>query len=724
MNSRLILMALALMVAAGAAGEATLSPATRLMLLQRADAARRAPGNAQCRVIVTMDDNAAIERMRDMGATVEGHAANVAVVSLPVERVEPLAALSGVTHVAVEQTLRPTTQLTRDLCLVDDVHAGEGGLPQSYDGSGIVVGVIDTGFEFNHPAFLDADGNTRLKAVYLPGDTGGEAPVFGETTLPGSHYRTAEQIAALTYDTTSSTHGTHTASTAAGTIISNLGGMAPGADLVLCGLGDRLTDANILNSIYYIASIAEDLDKPYVISISIGSNDGPHNGLSAFNRYVDAVCDDGGHIVISTGNDGYYNMHLTHTFAGEGDQVASILNTTNLSQTGFTAWTPATERPGQGQALQGRLELVDITTGEVLYSTAMVSDYDLVLSAGRTGAYADYYDSDFATYFTEATVAEVFAGEDTGTGTHTVQAILLGALKDEYKTNCRLAMRLEGDEGARVDAWPITSSHQLASLGLEGYVDGDHDICVSDMACGKQSVSVGAYIGTKSYTSTTGRVISTNNYGRTIGDIANFSSYGTDRAGQVHPTVTAPGTVILAAISRYCESAVSDATRYAAVVTDGAGVDHYYGQYTGTSMSTPVVAGIVALMLEAQPSLTAAQIKTVLQQTAITDNYVTAKPERFGAGKVSALDAVLSVAVSTGITEPSNTTSQLIVTGNIVLLPWERARVAVCDLAGRIVATGNAAGGTWTLPTARLAPGHYIITATDGKQRATARICM
>lgn len=708
-------MALALMVAAGAVGEATLSPATRLMLAGQGSGVRRAPGDGMCRAVVTVSDADALQRMRAVGGNVEAHAADVAVVSMPLNAVGALARLDGVCHIAVEQEVQPTTLITRGLCQVDEVHDGQGGLPHGYTGRGVVVGVIDTGIEINHPAFLDADGNTRVKAVYLPTDTGGESPVFGETTLPGSHYRTPEQIAALTCDGTSSTHGTHTASTAAGTIIDGLGGMAPEADIVLCGLADRLSDANIMNSIYYIASVAEELGEPYVVSISIGSNDGPHNGLSPFNRYVDAVSDEGGHIVISTGNDGYYKMHLTHTFAADGEQVATIINTTNLSQTGFTAWTPL------GNTLSGRLELVDTTTGEVLYSTVMVSDGDVVLSASDSGTYAEYYDSEFARFFTPSTVAEVYGADDAASGSHTVQAVLLGALLDDYAANCRLALRLQGMEGERVDAWPLTSSHQFAAMNVDGYVNGDNVISVSDMACASQSVSVGAYIGSKSYTSTTGREISTNSYGKTVGDIANFSSYGTDLAGQVHPTITAPGTVVLAAYSRYCESAISDNTRYAAVVTDGAGIDHYYGQYSGTSMSTPVVAGIVALMLEAHPSLTPAQVKATLQQTALIDNYVTAKPERFGGGKVCALDALLSLTTVTGVDGVAGRHDGLTVVGGMVLLPWDTARVAVVDLAGRVVASGEATAGSWAVP-ARLASGHYVVTAVGNGSRAACRL--
>jgi subtilisin family serine protease len=61
----------------------------------------------------------------------------------------------------------------------------------------------------------------------------------------------------------------------------------------------------------------------------------------------------------------------------------------------------------------------------------------------------------------------------------------------------------------------------------------------------------------------------------------------------------------------------------------------------GTSMSSPMVAGIIALWLQAKPNLTVAQIKTILQNTSITDSFTgtgTAIPNNtWGRGKIDAL---------------------------------------------------------------------------------------
>ena len=680
---------------------AVLSPAT--MMTMSAHKSRQLQGTRSCHVIITVDhyDAAMATDLASNGAVLESHAGDVVVAGVPVAALESLSMLGGVRRIEVERQVEPCTLIARELTNVDAVHAGTG-LDRAYTGKGVVVGVIDTGFEFNHIAFKDADGNSRIKAVYLPEVTDGTAPEFGGETLPGSHYTTAAEIAALTCDTGTSTHGTHTASTAAGTIVEGLGGMAPEADIVLCGLGSSLTDANILNSMFYIASIAEQLDEPYVISISIGSNDGPHNGRTGFNRYVDAISEDGGIVVMSTGNDGNKKMHLSHTFTADGEQVASIIGTVSFVNAGMTAWSR------NGEVFSGRLELINLSTGATVYSLPEMSDGYVMLSADPS---SEFYDETFATYFTSSTVAQMAAGADATSGTHTVQGIVAGDLTSEYKTSCRLAVRLTGNAGTSVDAWPFVSDHQFTSNGgMQGFVDGDNLISVSDLACAPTTVTVGAYIGANSYTSTTGRTFTQSSYSP-IGDVGSFSSYGTDLAGQEHPTITAPGTVLLAAYSRYCESMISDATRYANLVTVD-DTDYYYGQYSGTSMATPVVSGIVALMLQRNGELNATQVKTLLKSTAIQDEYTAAKPARFGGGKADAL-AAMQDPVVTGVGEVNVAGNELIAVADngaiTVVLTGDGDRVVVYDLSGRCVSSATTVDGVARV--CDLSHGVYVVTA-------------
>jgi hypothetical protein len=74
------------------------------------------------------------------------------------------------------------------------------------------------------------------------------------------------------------------------------------------------------------------------------------------------------------------------------------------------------------------------------------------------------------------------------------------------------------------------------------------------------------------------------------------------------------------------------------------GTQYDFARFSGTSMSSPCVAGIAALLLDANPLLTAAQVKEILMTTARTDDFtgpINAPGDvRWGMGKVDAYAAI------------------------------------------------------------------------------------
>ena len=111
-------------------------------------------------------------------------------------------------------------------------------LPKAYTGEGVVIGVIDGGIDYNHAAFCHADGTTRIKKVID----------FSKGTK--QVYDTDEAIKALTTDDPTDSHGTHTSAIAGGSDLGNgQQGMAPQAELVLCGLGDNTSNTSIIECI-------------------------------------------------------------------------------------------------------------------------------------------------------------------------------------------------------------------------------------------------------------------------------------------------------------------------------------------------------------------------------------------------------------------------------------------------------------------------------------------
>ncbi|MEL7122423.1 MAG: S8 family serine peptidase, partial [Bacteroidota bacterium] len=179
-------------------------------------------------------------------------------------------------------------------------------------GKGVIVGIIDTGIDWKHDAFLENTGiKTRILSIWDQGLTpqGSESSppanmLSGGNTTYGVEYKktaidkvldgTNPQTTIRTKDC--SGHGTHVAATAAGNgrqaALNNsprfeFTGIAPEADIVvvkLLHLAKNPSGVSALkrfkDAISFINKMGDDSNKPVVINCSFGHDVGPHDGLS------------------------------------------------------------------------------------------------------------------------------------------------------------------------------------------------------------------------------------------------------------------------------------------------------------------------------------------------------------------------------------------------------------------------------------------------------------
>lgn len=189
-------------------------------------------------------------------------------------------------------------------------------------GRGTIVAVIDWGIDFAHPDFRDADGNSRLIALWDQRARGRPAP-YGYGRI---HSRTAinralgdpDPFAALDYLPATSpapSHGTHVMGIAAGNgRAGGPSGIAPEAELLFVhlgpGLGDLGNSIDLLEAIDFVARAAR--ARPLAINMSIGRHAGPHDGTLLIERAIDwlIVNRPGTVVVQSTGNYFSRNVHM------------------------------------------------------------------------------------------------------------------------------------------------------------------------------------------------------------------------------------------------------------------------------------------------------------------------------------------------------------------------------------------------------------------------------
>ena len=681
-------------------------------------------GHVYISAFIRMENNADVRDLINKGVQIQSSFNNGLYTALiPIEKIEEVAGLTNVKRINVSMLMHPFTNKARQATNVDDALTKSAdavalGLSKKYDGTGVVLGVIDTGIDFQHIAFKDASGNSRIKRAYVY--NGSSAKEYTSITSSSP-----------TTDDKSEDHGTHTSSTAGGSSVivsgSNVtvtndhanatyGGMAPGADLYLAGI-NGLSSTYMANAFQKICDYADAQGKPVVISNSWGSQYGPHDGTGDFAditaQYFGAshpnhVClfaasNDGGKS--KDGEGGGYHVSGT---ASSSSPLGSILRAASYSNTdaGYyyygiiaNAWSRSKLSSG---SLACKIFVLDSSTGAVKTSVtvtpstsgATVSGLSSYFS-GTLYAYKDYVSSNKSQImlYTSGLTSRSYTTTTKNGSTY-------------YKSKYTLAVQFYPTSGScTIDAWGGSYGYFTSHLSTSGYTwtNGSDDMCVSDEATDPNVISIGAYVTANTWKAASGSSYSMSDV-YTVGDIAYFSSYATANqspTGIQYPWITAPGARLAAGVNHYHTASVDDYSYYGSDFSSDLVVNsssYPYAMMEGTSMATPVAAGIVALWLQAAKesgqSLTSSDIKNIMKQTAIKDSYTTsgANASHFGNGKINALaglQQILGSTPGTVVTTPVITASasSLAFSGTVGQTYTKTFTVTGTDLEGAVSAT-------------------------------------
>lgn len=614
-----------------------LSAASKLSLARYERLSRRCllPDNEtkSFQAFISFDDTATVASLRHLGVKVSAVLDGFLIVEIPAEALLDVVEHQGIRHISLAQTLQLCNDSARFLSNVNPIHLAEGRIAP-LKGNGVIVGVIDTGIDFNHINLCDELGRTRVRAVYMPEDSSGTAPVVRGDTLPGSCYEDPDLIASLTTDYAASSHGTHTAGTAAGSCVANgWHGMTPEADIVICGIpSPKLTDVNLANALLYIFDYADRVGKPCVVNLSIGTNEGPNDGSSFLCRTFDALTGPGRLCAVAAGNDGDAPICFHASVQGVGDTVTTLLRNQwgGLQREGYVSmWSNGS------QVHSTRLVVINRSTGILEYASPFLS----TLPEDSVYALTSDNDVDFAVFYEGevnfASAMELGFGADgsvSNTGRfHSVWSFDVTSVKAGHL----LGLQYVSNEPVNLSGW-CTKNTYFYTFGLDGMTGGSPVGSINDLATTDSVISVGAYCSRSSYVSKTGETVNIAN--SHPGDIASFSSFGPDECGVSRPDICAPGMALLSSASRY--DSVSNRMAWPSpVMVDG--MEYPYYSNFGTSMSTPVVAGVIALMLQVNGNLGPTVVRDILCRTALVDSYVAmGDSQRWGSGKLDAAAAL------------------------------------------------------------------------------------
>jgi len=569
-----------------------------------------------------------------LGGQVKLSTGSVVQVKLPMSKIAQLAKQSFVKRIpysfSLGQPLCDTMTIHNN---VTPVYNGDAPLLQSYTGKGVLFGIIDTGHDIVHPDFIDSLGNTRILRIWDQTQPDNGSSTFGYGVVWDSASINNATCTHVDYSGTS--HGTHVSGIAVGNglAVNNYRGVAPEASIVAVASDFNSPNwlSTVVDAVDYIYQMADSLNMPCVINASIGDYFGSHDGTDPAAMLIDSLVNakSGRAFVCAGGNAGFFNWHVEQQVTSDTSFTWLKYNPTSALGVGsvfYEVWSDTAD-----------FNNVDYAFGANLPSGSFEERgrTPFFNIKNRLGSFTDTIKNGANTLAIVETYAEL---QD--------DKYLLQVLLNEPDSNLYNFSILSTGLG-RFDFWStsLLGTSDIVEAGLPTAVQYPPIIhytlpdsaktTVSSFSCSPAVLTVANFVNRKTYLDVDSiiRVGSGD-----PGEKGSSSSVGPDRRGNVKPDIAATGNWTLGPNS----SAVI-AANLASTPTNRARVA-YGGMHRlngGTSMSSPVVAGVAALYLEKCPNATMAEIKNTILASAKQDVYTGIVPNPvFGYGKVDAFAAL------------------------------------------------------------------------------------
>jgi subtilisin family serine protease len=531
------------------------------------------------------------ERLGEWGGCGTKLSRSTVVGRVPRTELESLARLSAVRYVEASTRLKLHLDLAHASSSL--VRAGARTVPQT--GAGVLVGIIDTGIDVTHPAFLSGE-RTRI-VNYLDQYLDKE---FDSAKIDAGE-------AAASTDTVG--HGTHVAGIAAGngggSPGSSLKGVAPEADLAI--VKSTLETADILTAIAHIFDLAKARSEPAVVNCSFGGHVGGHDGSSILERTIDDLSGPGRIVVVSAGNEGGDPIHAHGVVRGQAGTAGRWEAKFSLS--------PRTFQGESGPVELGILFLQIWHQREDRLRIRLRAPGGNFLDPPAEGS----KEHDFGSFFVEASRhVHPYSGDTL------VSFEIITLPQAQWLSNWMVVAEETSAGSAAVGA-----VHAWIGDGAEGrFTTGaTFGYLIGMPATAYSAIAVASYATRKEWKSRDPQNPSILLEDLALEALSSFSSPGPTRDGDTKPEVAAPGEWLLAPLSK--DALASELP----VFTRVAGIE--YASLRGTSMSAPYVTGALALLLQKDGSVDWGEAKRRLIKSTRQDRHtgVCWNP-RWGYGKL------------------------------------------------------------------------------------------
>ncbi|RYZ03755.1 MAG: serine protease [Myxococcales bacterium] len=628
-----------------------------------------------------------------------------------------------------------------------------------FTGKGVVIGIVDTGLDVTHRDLRGADGASRIRFLVdmsrPPGDRQPELEEeYGCTGDAECAIYSNEDLDALMNNGVTGDeprdaygHGTHVASLAAGNGLSTksarYAGIAPeavifGARVSRAGDG-AIRDPDIITATRFIFEQAERLGMPAVINLSLGGDFGPHDGSSPLEQGLASFVGPehpGRAIVVAAGNSGGLYAGIG-TGEPEPFGIHTEVHVPRESPVEIPIMTPTV---GLGARKGGTVYAwLGFRPGDEV-SVALDQKGEDWIPEVKPGQ---------ATTFTKGDVkGTIFNGPSQSSiqvGEHNAVVIIDG----DFEPGAVFTVRLSGH--GTVSLWLQSQGGASPDISTGALLPrGEKQGTINIPASHPDLIAVGATVNRNRWLDSRGQpflVGESDGSDRLLEEdsTAVFSAAGPNALGAMKPDIVAPGMYVVGAMSAdadprsnggqgvFASQGRCGAPDYECFVTD----DDEHAVTSGTSMSSPIVAGAVALLFESRPELTQGQVRALLQAGARQPSGAVLAEQQLGPGVLDlngTLGALLAEDSPLG-REPAGK-SRIALAASYIrpdvgqplegLLELRDAADSIADGFDERRLALEVVGGSLSRPPARRAPGLYgfAVTAPPGSGGSELRLAL
>jgi len=542
-------------------------------------------------------------------------------------------------------------------------------------GEGVVAGMVDSGINLQHEAFLDDAGNTRIKYVWdMTGAGGGSPPeedVCGYWDVNGDWVSEScdgveckpKQISEGTCQERDiekpgvMPHGTAVMGTLAGNwfhcsqdVEEKCRGVAPLADIIAVKTPEEFTTVDVAEGTAYIFKKTEELNQPAVVNLSVGSHRGPRDGSSVFEQFMTSQIDPEQHpysppriVVASAGNEGLEKDHaeVTLTHVNPSARVYSIMEYKQSAsvkrKTHLEGWYTFTG----DQEIEVRILRKFFQDPEVLIDWQQFGSSDSVTGPGNKYEVA------------------LFNTESTGPARGFVVEI---ETETQASWQYLIDVRSEGsgaEEDVVVDLWIDPLATTVGTDGEPLFYFEDESVSPAKTLtppCTADNVICVSSYNTRCPSGLCNEPLGGNLGNDEVETFSAFSSRGPRRDGALKPEVGAPGQAL--------------------IVPYSPGETSYRSYAVGTSFSSPHVAGTMALLLRNRPDLSYDELIQSFGGTARSWEISETEWESQTTGYrgVGKLDAYALVKLLSTLPIPPRGLKAWVVEENRVKLSWDASQ--------------------------------------------------